>query len=112
MDVRERVRRYLVETFYLPSPEALGDDTLLVTEGLVDSTGMLEIIAFLEAEYAIRVDDQEATPENLETIGRMAAFVARKREAAQSAREPRGAAERLAAQRAGLEAASPVLGRA
>jgi acyl carrier protein len=59
----------------------LEDGTSLITGGFVDSTGLLEVIAFLEAEYDIRVLDQETIPENLETIGRIAAFVARKRAA-------------------------------
>ena len=52
------------------------------TAGIVDSTGMLEIILFLEGEYGIHVEDHETIPENLETISRIAAFVARKRAAA------------------------------
>ena len=56
----------------------IADDTSLIAEGIVDSTGILEIIAFLESEYGIQISDVDTTPENLETIGRIAAFVARK----------------------------------
>ena len=78
MTIQERVRKFIVENFYVSEPGELLEDTSLIGAGLVDSTGMLEVIGFLEAEYGIRVDDRETTPENLETIGRIAAFIGRK----------------------------------
>ena len=78
MDVQKRVRQFIIENFYISTPEEVADDTLLVTAGLVDSTGMLEIVTFLETEFGIRIADHETTPENLESIARIAAFVARK----------------------------------
>ncbi len=84
MSIRERVRRFIVENFYVRDPAELADDTSLITGGFVDSTGMLEVIAFLETEFGIRIGEQETIPENLESIGRIAAFVARKRQAAGS----------------------------
>lgn len=78
MSVPERVRRFVVENFYVSDAAALGDDTSLISGGYVDSTGMLELIAFLEREYGIRVLDVETVPDNLETIGRITAFVGRK----------------------------------
>ncbi len=82
MSVNERLRAFLLQNFYINDPGELTDDTLLVTSGLVDSTGMLEVINFLESEFGIQIRDQETTPENLESISRMAAFVERKRAAA------------------------------
>jgi acyl carrier protein len=78
MDMQKRVRQFVIENFYISNPSELADDTLLVTGGYVDSTGMLEIITFLESEFGIRVADQETTPENLESIARIATFVSRK----------------------------------
>ena len=82
MTIQERVKQFVVENFYVTDPSELTDDTSLITSGFVDSTGMLEVIAFLESEYGIDIEDQETVPENLETIGRVAAFVTRKRLAA------------------------------
>jgi acyl carrier protein len=79
--VAHRVRRFIVENFYVSDPATLEDHTSLITGGFVDSTGLLEVIAFLESEYGIRILDEETIPENLETIGRIAVFVARKRQA-------------------------------
>ena len=82
MSVQQRIRQFILENFYVSNPSEVADDTLLVTSGLVDSTGMLEVITFLETEFGIRISDQETTPENLESIARIASFVARKQERA------------------------------
>ncbi len=79
MSVQQKVKQFIVENFYISNPAELADDTLLVTNGFVDSTGMLEIISFLESEFVIRIADTETTPENLESIARIVAFVERKR---------------------------------
>lgn len=78
METTQRVRQFIIENFYVSNPAEITDDTLLVTNGYVDSTGMLEVISFLEAEFGIQISDQETTPENLESVNRIAAFVARK----------------------------------
>ena len=80
--IAQRVRGFIVENFFVSDPSTLADDDSLITGGFVDSTGLLEVIAFLETEYEIRITDQETIPENLESIGRIAAFVGRKRQAA------------------------------
>jgi acyl carrier protein len=82
MTVQERVRGFILEYFYVSDPEELTDEISLLDSGLVDSTGMMEVILFLEREYAIHVEDHETIPENLESIERIAAFVARKQAAA------------------------------
>jgi acyl carrier protein len=80
--IAQRVRQFIAENFFVSDPSTLPDDASLITGGFVDSTGLLEVISFLETEYGIRVLDEETIPENLETIGRIAAFVDRKRAAA------------------------------
>ncbi len=85
MTVQQRVRQFIIENFYVSDPSELTDDASLITGGWVDSTGMLELISFLEAEYEIRVADTEMTPENLDGIVRIAAFVERKRTPASAA---------------------------
>jgi len=82
MEIQQRVRQFISENFYVSDAMALTDDASLITAGVVDSTGMLEVIEFLESEYGISIDDTEMTPENLETIGRIARFVAQKQAAA------------------------------
>jgi acyl carrier protein len=82
MDVQDRVKQFIVRNFYISDPTELAADTSLIAGGYVDSTGMLELIAFLEREFGIHIQDQEMVPENLETLARIAGFVERKKVAA------------------------------
>ena len=76
--IRGRVREFILSSFYVPDADSLSDDTSLLETGVVDSTGVLEVLAFLEKDFGLQVDDSEVTPENLDSIGRLAAFVRRK----------------------------------
>lgn len=79
---QERVRTFITETFYLSDPAELTDDVSLIDSGIVDSTGMLEVILFIEGEFGLRVEDRETVPDNLESISRIAAYVDRKQQTA------------------------------
>jgi acyl carrier protein len=79
MTVQDDVRGFIVETFFVADAAELSDDVSLIESGIVDSTGMLDVILFLEERYGIHVEDQETTAANLETIGRIADYVGRKR---------------------------------
>lgn len=81
MNVQQRVRQFIIENFYVTDATELTDDASLIQGGWIDSTGMLELIAFLEDEYEIRVADAEMVPHNLDGVARIAAFVDRKRAA-------------------------------
>ena len=75
--VEQQVRAFIAENFYV-EVSRLGDETSLISEGIIESTGILELIQFLESEYGIRIKDTEMVPDNLETIARIGVFVARK----------------------------------
>jgi acyl carrier protein len=76
------VRQFIVEQFWVSDPAELTNETSLIEEGVVDSVAMLGMIVFLESEFGIDVEDEETIPENLESISRIAAFVARKQQRA------------------------------
>ncbi|HET9599330.1 MAG TPA: acyl carrier protein [Anaeromyxobacteraceae bacterium] len=78
MNVQARIRHFVEQTFYVAEGDRLADDASLIRTGIVDSTGVLEIISFLESEFGIEVEDRDAVPANLDSIARIAAFVARK----------------------------------
>jgi acyl carrier protein len=78
MDITERVKEFVTANFYV-EPASLADNASLLEQGIVDSTGVLEVVSFLEAEFGIEVADEELLPENLDTIGRISAYVARKK---------------------------------
>jgi acyl carrier protein len=79
MDIKEQVRKFITSNFYVASPEELTEDSSLLDQGIVDSTGVLEIIGFLEETFGIEVDDAEIVPDNLDSIGRIVAYVGRKK---------------------------------
>jgi acyl carrier protein len=81
MDVRQRTRSFIEQNYYVGDGEPLSDEASLIRTGVVDSTGILEIIAFVESEFGLEVEDRDAIPANLESIARIAAFVERKLEA-------------------------------
>ena len=77
--IEEDLRRFIEENFlYGEGGDALRADVSLLESGVIDSTGVLELIAHLEAAYGIRVLDDELVPENLDSIRSLASFVERK----------------------------------
>jgi acyl carrier protein len=78
MDLLTRIRKFVISNFYLADEAALSNDKSLLIQGIVDSTGVMEIIAFVEAEFGIRVLDEELLPENLDSISKIAGYVTRK----------------------------------
>jgi acyl carrier protein len=78
VDPSTQIRDYIIQNFYVAEPAALAASASLLDKGIIDSTGVLEVIAFLEKTYAIRVEDEEMVPENLDSISNITAFVARK----------------------------------
>lgn len=77
--VRERVRQFIGKNFYVTDLAALADEDSLLDKGIVDSTGMLELIGFIESSFEITVDDDEMLPENLDSVSRLVAFVESKK---------------------------------
>lgn len=79
MERRAEIRAFIVESFlYGAEDVSLTDEASLLGAGWVDSTGVLEIIAFLEKTFRIGVEDEEMVPANLDSIARMDAYVERK----------------------------------
>ncbi len=76
--IRSAVRTFILDRFYVPVPEELADDTSLLEAGVVDSTGVQEVIGFIEEAFQIRVENEEILPEYLDSIDRLTRFVRRK----------------------------------
>jgi acyl carrier protein len=77
---KEKLRRYILENFLFTSDgAALSDADSLMQKGIIDSTGALELIMHLESEYAVKVQDAEMIPANLDSVDAIAAFISRKR---------------------------------
>jgi acyl carrier protein len=71
-----KVRRFLLENYLFTNDEsALNDGDSLLQKGVVDSTGMMELIAFLEGEFDIAITDAEMVPENLDSVDAIVRFL-------------------------------------
>ena len=78
MELKKQVRDFVTANFYVADPGSLEDRTSLLDQGIIDSTGVLEVIMFIESTFGVTVEDSEMLPENLDSIERIAAFVGRK----------------------------------
>jgi acyl carrier protein len=79
MDIKEQVRTFVTSNFYVAAPSVLEDNASLLDKGIIDSTGVLEVIFFIEETFGITVEDSEMLPENLDSIERISNFIARKK---------------------------------
>ena len=82
MESLNKVREFIVENFLFGDGDALKDDTSFMEEGIFDSTGILELIFFLEENFDITVEDHDLIAENVDNLQSIAAFVDRKKKAA------------------------------
>ncbi len=78
MKIKDQIRTFVTSNFYVADPAALPDETSLLDQGIIDSTGVLEVILFLEETFGITVEDGEMLPDNLDSIERISNFVVRK----------------------------------
>lgn len=76
-EIERQVRDFLIKTFLFGRADALGDDTSLLGN-VIDSTGALELMAFLQDNFSITMDDEDMVPENLDSVDRVVAYVERK----------------------------------
>lgn len=80
MEIRDKIRNFITDNFMMGmNPESLTDGDSLLDKGIVDSTGILELIGFLEENFEIQIDDEELIPENLDSVVNLVNFVNRKK---------------------------------
>ncbi len=75
---KEKIKIFIIENFLFGSEDGLKDETSFLEEGIIDSTGILELVTYLEEEYSITIEDEELVPENLDSINNVTAFLERK----------------------------------
>ena len=81
--IKNSIRTFIIDSFLFgDTSQVIADDMSLIDNNLVDSTGVLELVFFLESTFGISVKDTEVIPQNLDSIGAMAAFIESKRKAA------------------------------
>jgi acyl carrier protein len=70
-----QIRKFILDKFPLARKQGIQDSDPLLESGVLDSLGVLDLVNFVEQEYSVHVADDELTPENFQTIDRIAAFV-------------------------------------
>jgi acyl carrier protein len=76
--IEEQIRKYVAESF-LFSGNGYGypDEASFLEEGIVDSTGVLELVMFVEEQFGFSVADEDIVPDNFDSVARLAAYVQR-----------------------------------
>jgi len=83
MDAKEQVIEYIVENFLFGDKEPLTSNCMsLLDGGIIDSVGVMELVAFLEQDFEIDVEDDDLIPENLDSVDNLVAYINRKKQMA------------------------------
>ncbi|MFZ5819924.1 MAG: acyl carrier protein [Chloroflexota bacterium] len=81
-EIQNKIRQFLAENFILSEQlDQLGPDDSFLDNGIIDSTGILELIFFVEDQFSIQIDTSEVLPENFDSINRLEAYIQRKQSA-------------------------------
>ena len=78
MNNLDTVRNFVIENFLFGDGELLEEETSFMEKGIIDSTGILELVFFLEETFKIKVDDDELVPENLDNLRNIVEFLKNK----------------------------------
>jgi len=82
MDIQEKLKNYLLMELAADlGIESLSAEDDLLEQGIIDSMGIMNVIAFMEEQFEIAVEDQEIVPENFQTIKNMEKFIGQKQQA-------------------------------
>jgi acyl carrier protein len=75
----DKIRAFIFSNFLFDTDEsALDNDASFLEQGIIDSTGVLELVEWLEETFSIKVEDEELIPENLDSVNRLGQFIVRK----------------------------------
>ena len=78
--LRAKLRIYILENFMFTDDQSeLDDDDSFMDKELIDSTGILEVIEFLEEESNIKIEDEDMVPDNLDSVNKIISFVESKK---------------------------------
>lgn len=77
---KQDVRNYIIENFYYGQDDnSLTDDVSFLENGIIDSTGVLELLSFIQENNGIAVNDDEIIPENFDSLNKISAFIEKKK---------------------------------
>ena len=75
---KSKIRAFIIENFLFGNDNGLKDETSFLEEGIIDSTGVLELVNFLEEDFDITIEDEELIPENLDSIDNVTSYLEKK----------------------------------
>lgn len=78
MIIQDQIRDYIRKNFLFGTNEKIDDHHSLLERGIIDSTGAMELVSFLETEFQVEVSDEDLVPENLDSVAAITTFVTRK----------------------------------
>ena len=77
--MRNKIRQFIFENFLFgESDEGLKDDDSFLDQGIIDSTGVLELVAYLEETFQLEIKDEELIPENFDSVNNLVNFINKK----------------------------------
>jgi acyl carrier protein len=79
MKIENQIKQFIQKNLYFAEDNSLDDDASFLETGVVDSTGVMELVAFVQTEFGITVEPQEIVVENFDSVNKLARFVQRKR---------------------------------
>jgi acyl carrier protein len=78
MNIEDKIREFIVKNLYYTESASLNDDASFLAEGVIDSMGSMELVAFVESEFKIKVEMSEVVVKNFDSVSKLANFVRRK----------------------------------
>jgi len=86
--IEQQLRQFIDDNFLFGQGGLLASEESFLEKGILDSTGVLELVGFLEQQFGIRIEDDELVPENLDSIANLLRFVQAKRTGVKQTAEP------------------------
>jgi acyl carrier protein len=80
-NIHQEIRKFIAEFFLVGQENGFANSDSLLEKGILDSTGVLELVAYLEKTFAIKIGNDEILPENLDSVDAIAGFLERKNQA-------------------------------
>ena len=77
-DIRTQIKKFIIDNFMFGNSNEIKDDTSFLGEGIIDSTGVLELVTFIEETFGLKVDDEELIPENLDSVANIVGYLQKK----------------------------------
>ncbi len=75
MNDKHEIKEFFKDNFMIDTEEGISDDESLLEKGVIDSTGVLELVSFIEEKYQIKVEDEELIPENLDSFNNIDKYI-------------------------------------